>query len=94
MRERVDKWAAGEPDKPVRSEAIRRLMELALRALNQRDRAVRKLPIKRPNWRAGKSTVSATSPQPTTNGKVGSSDSLRPKEFRDIRGDPPKAKGK
>jgi hypothetical protein len=32
MRETVDAWAARQPDKPSRSEAIRRLVEMALKA--------------------------------------------------------------
>jgi len=32
LRETVDKWAAGQDDQPGRSEAIRRLVELGLKA--------------------------------------------------------------
>jgi hypothetical protein len=31
MREAVDAWAASQPDKPSRSEAIRSLVELGLK---------------------------------------------------------------
>ena len=31
MRETVDQWAAHQPDKPSRSESIRRLVELGLK---------------------------------------------------------------
>jgi hypothetical protein len=31
LRATVDKWAAGQKDKPARSEAIRRLVELGLK---------------------------------------------------------------
>jgi len=32
IRESIDTWAARQPDKPSRSEAIRRLVEIGLRA--------------------------------------------------------------
>jgi hypothetical protein len=32
MRDTVDRWAAKQPDLPSRSEAIRRLVEIGLRA--------------------------------------------------------------
>lgn len=31
LRAQIDAWAAGQPDKPTRSEAIRRLVEEALK---------------------------------------------------------------
>jgi hypothetical protein len=31
MRDTVDQWAARQPDKPTRSEAIRRLVELGVK---------------------------------------------------------------
>ena len=30
LRDRIDYWAAVQPDKPARSEAVRRLVEVAL----------------------------------------------------------------
>jgi hypothetical protein len=32
MREKLDKWSARQDDKPSRSEAIRRLVEIGLKA--------------------------------------------------------------
>jgi hypothetical protein len=36
LKDRVEAWAAKQPDKPSRSEALRRLVELALNVMNRR----------------------------------------------------------
>ena len=77
MRERADKWAAGEPDKPVRSEAIRRLMELGLASTQPAGPSGKKAAYKASKLARREIDRLGTSPQPTTNGKVGSSDSSK-----------------
>jgi len=95
MRERVDKWAAGEPDKPVRSEAIRRLMELGLASTQPAGPSGKKAAYKAS--KLARREIDRLGDQSATDDERESRKQRLlkgPKEFRDIRGDPPKAKGK
>ena len=94
-RERVDKWAAGEPDKPARSEAIRRLVELGL-ASTQPARPSDKKAAYKASKLAGREIDRLGDQSATDDERESRKRRLLkgPKEFRDIRGDHPKAKGK
>jgi hypothetical protein len=95
MRERADKWAAGEPDKPVRSEAIRRLMELGLASTQPAGPSGKKAAYKAS--KLARREIDRLGDQSATDDERESRKQRLlkgPKEFRDIRGDPPKAKGK
>jgi len=95
MRERVDKWAAGEPDEPVRSEAIRRLMELGLASTQPAGPRGKKAAYKAS--KLARREIDRLGDQSATDDERESRKQRLlkgPKEFRDIRGDPPKAKGK
>jgi hypothetical protein len=95
FRAAVDKWAAKQDDKPPRSEAIRRLVELGLAgakkfaAPSQQTRAKAKKFAAEQIDRMGNSTATAEE-QASRKRRL-----LKgPEEFREARVDRPKAKGR
>ena len=94
MRKKVDAWAAGQTDKPGRSEAIRRLVGLGLEYLPPAPRTKKKTAAKASemagsmiDWLSDKSTP------PEERAKRKRRLVKGPEEFRDIRNDLPKPKG-
>jgi hypothetical protein len=94
LRRRVDAWAAKQPDGPGRSEAIRRLVEIALAAAS---------PLPTPKETSAKARRLAgeaidrlidKSAPPAEQAKRKRRLLKGPPEFRDMRGDLPKAKGR
>ena len=86
LTDRVDVWAKGQPDEPVRSEAIRRLLEIALSMKPRQkppsvDRAARAKEL------AAKTIDRLIDPSATTDDKVGRKRRLLkgPEEFRNLR---------
>jgi hypothetical protein len=95
MRKKVDAWAAGQTDKPSRSEAIRRLVGLGLEYLPAAPRRTEKKAAARASemagsmidWLSDKSTPAEERAKRKRRLVKG------PEEFRDMRGDLPKPKG-
>jgi hypothetical protein len=93
-RTAIIKWAENQPDKPTLSESIRRLVELGL--------AVRpkSVPSERQRFAfadlASKTIDSLTAETPDSNEKANRKRRLikGPEEFREVRVDRPKSKGK
>jgi hypothetical protein len=93
---KVDVWAAQQPDEPLRSEAIRRLLELGLTAgtnasPSQRSSAAR---ADRANELAAKTIERIIDPAAPTEERIARKRRLTkgPAEFRDARLDQPKSK--
>jgi hypothetical protein len=89
LKERVDFWAAGQPDRPSRSEAIRRLIEMSLGA-----KPTGKKPAAKASELAAQAIDHLGDPSATEDEQAFRKRRLLkgPKEFRDIRTDRPKAK--
>jgi hypothetical protein len=93
LRESVDTWAARQPDKPGRSEAIRRLVEVALAGSP---------PIKRRSPKAASKAIDLAAQQidkladPSATAEERHQRKRRllkgPGEFRELRADLPKKK--
>jgi hypothetical protein len=102
--EAIDKWAAGQADKPGRSEAVRRLVELGL-AVKARPRQLSptqaaKLPapprVERANTMAAEQLDRLTDQSASTEDQASRKRDLLkgPEEFRKVRVDRVKAKAK
>jgi hypothetical protein len=90
----VDQWASSQSDKPTRPEAIRRLVELGLTV------KPKSVPTERQRAAladlASKAIDSLTSGEPDSDEKASRKRRLikGPEEFREVRVDRPKSKGK
>ena len=95
MRKKVDAWAAGQTDKPGRSEAIRRLVGLGLEYLPPAPRPTRKKAASKASEMAGSMIdwLSDRSAPPEERAKRKRRLVKGPEEFRDMRSDLPKPKG-
>jgi hypothetical protein len=95
MRRRVDAWAAGQTDKPGRSEAIRRLVGLGLEYLPPARQRSKKKAAAKASEMAGSMIdwLSDRSAPPAERAKRKRRLVKGPEEFREIRGDLPKPKG-
>jgi hypothetical protein len=94
LRENVDIWAAKQPDEPKRSEAIRRLVEIGLK-VKTTTRPVSKPGRKfRAQELAKKAIEKMSDPSATPEERAQRRRRLTngPAEFREDRGDLPKAK--
>jgi hypothetical protein len=94
MRKKVDRWAAGQVDKPGRSEAIRRLVALGLEALPAPPKRSKKSAAKASelagaaiDWLTDKSAPPAEQAKRKHRLLKG------PPEFREMRSDVAKVKG-
>ena len=95
MRKSVDTWAAGQADKPGRSEAIRRLVAVGLEALPPPPKpTIKKAAVKASelagtmiDWLGDKSAPAEVQAKRKRRLLKG------PPEFRQIRGDLPKPEG-
>lgn len=94
MRGRIDAWAGGQADKPGRSEAIRRLVEMALASARPAPRRNKKAAAKASemagsmiDWLGDKSAP------PEEQAKRKRRLVKGPSEFREMRDDIPKPKG-
>ena len=94
MRASVVKWAENQPDKPTLSESIRRLVELGLTVKTKSAPSERQ--------RAALADLASKAIDSLTVGTADSDEKASrkrrllkgPEEFRDVRVDKPKAKGK
>ena len=95
MRKKVDAWAAGQADKPSRSEAIRRLVGLGLEYLPPAPRHSKKKAAAKASEMAGTMIdwLSDQSAPPEERAKRKRRLIKGPAEFRGIRSDLPKPKG-
>ena len=95
MRKKVDAWAAGQTDKPGRSEAIRRLVGLGLEYLPPAPRPTRKKATAKALEMAGSMIdwLSDRSAPPEERAKRKRRLVKGPEEFRDMRSDLPRPKG-
>ena len=95
MRKKVDAWAAGQSDKPGRSEAIRRLVGLGLEYLPPAPPRARKKTSAKASEMAGSMIdwLSDKSAPPDERARRKRRLVKGPEEFRDIRNDLPKPKG-
>jgi hypothetical protein len=93
--EKVDGWAAQQQDKPGRSEAIRRLVELGL-TVGAKQKQTTTATADRAKELASKAINSLTAGAPNSDEKASRKRRLitGPEEFRQVRVDRPKAKGK
>ena len=94
LSDAVDSWAANQDDEPVRSEAIRRLVELGLSVKTKSAPSERQ--------RAALADLASKAIDSLTVGTADSDEKASrkrrllkgPEEFREVRTDRPKAKGK
>jgi Arc/MetJ-type ribon-helix-helix transcriptional regulator len=95
MRKQVDAWAAGQTDKPSRSEAIRRLVGLGLEYLPRAKQRTKKKAAAKASEMAGSMIdwLSDRSAPPAERAKRKRRLVKGPEEFREIRSDLPKPKG-
>ena len=94
LRERVDSWAAGQTDKPGRSEAIRRLVALSLEKLPAAPKSTKKKTAAKASELAGATIdwLADKSVPPEEQAKRKRRLLKGPPEFREMRGDLPKPK--
>jgi hypothetical protein len=94
MRKKVDAWAAGQTDKPGRSEAIRRLVGLGLEYLPPAPPRTRKKTSAKASEMAGSMIdwLSDKSAPPDERAKRKRRLVKGPEEFREIRSDQPEPK--
>jgi hypothetical protein len=96
FRAAVDKWAAKQDDKPPRSEAIRRLVELGLKVKTEAK------PVRRPGRRLRAQELATNAIEKIIDPAAAPEERAQrrhrltkgPAEFREDRVDLPKAKGK
>jgi len=95
MRKKVDAWAAGQTDKPGRSEAIRRLVGLGLEYLPPGPPRTKKKTAPRASEMAGSMIdwLSDKSAPPEERAKRKRRLVKGPAEFRELRSDLPEPKG-
>jgi hypothetical protein len=93
MRAAVDAWATSEADKPVRSEAIRRLLEIGL-TVGAKQEQTTAATADRAKELASKAIDSLTAGAPNSDEKANRKRRLikGPEEFREVRVDRPKGK--
>ena len=91
LRERIDAWAAKQADQPGRSEAIRRLIELALSTASTSMRPGSRRSHAKSAELANVAIEGRTDPLATRQERASRTRQLLkgPKEFRDIRKDHP-----
>jgi len=94
LRNSIDQWAKRQADKPPRSEAIRRLVELGLAGARPPPRPSPKVASKASEL-AAQQIDQLADPSATDEERQTRKRRLLtgPKEFRDIRGDLPRSKG-
>lgn len=89
----IDGWAAGQEDEPVRSEAIRRLVELGL-TVKTRSKSPSRAPAQRASEMAGKQLDQLADKSASVDDQASRKGNLLkgPEEFRGVRIDRPKKK--
>ena len=92
LRRRIDAWAAEQPDAPGRSEAIRRLAEIALAAASPAPTPKKTVAEARRLAGAAIDRLLDKSTPPKEQAKRKRRLIKGPPEFRDMRADLPKAK--
>jgi hypothetical protein len=94
-RASIVKWAESQPDRPTLSDAIRRLVEIGL-TIGAKEKQTTAATADRAKELASKAIDSLTAGAPNNDEKASRKRRLikGPEEFREVRVDRPKAKGK